>query len=57
MARQRYFPAILFSLLIRRWGAPSGAAALITKGGLGASAPIITKNYENISELFKKENM
>jgi len=28
--------------LIRRGGAPSGAAAFIARGGMGASAPIIT---------------
>jgi hypothetical protein len=38
--------SILFNRLIRRGGAPSGAAGFIATGGMGVSTPIIiAENY------------
>ena len=41
---------IISTVLIRRGGAPSGAAALIISGGMGVSTPISNSQRDQFSE-------
>ena len=43
----RFNPVVGFKKQIRRGGVPSGAAAFIATGGMGASAPIIISDGNN----------